>query len=120
MQEQIDLNSIMIILTMKRFSIKILNDDNNHLDDHFNAEITIQRRLISSTSSTMTLISNLKRYKSKNIDYFHLNAKKIKKTENITFDIFVFIDRVKEVIALKTARLIQLNLRQNLRDEIAD
>ena len=91
---------------MKQLSITISNDDSNHFDDYFNIEITAQRRLISSTLFTMTLTSNLKRYESKNIDYFHFNAEKAEKTENITFNIFVFIDRVEEMTALKIVCLI--------------
>ena len=68
----------------------------------------------------MTLTSNLNRYKSKNIDYFHFNGKKAEKTKNIIFNIFMFIDCVKEIIALKIVCLISFNLRQSLRDEVVD
>ena len=106
LQEQVGFSSTTIISTMKRLSIEISNDDNNYFDDHLNAEATAQRRPTSSALFTMTLTNNLKRYKSKNIDYFHFNAEKAEKTENITFDVFVFTDRVKKIIALKIARLI--------------
>ena len=53
-----------------------------------------------------------KRYRVNDLEYFDFDVKNERKY--IIFDIYVFTNRVKEVIDLKEARLIQLNIRQNL------
>ncbi|KAL8815189.1 MAG: hypothetical protein Q9191_008481 [Dirinaria sp. TL-2023a] len=52
------------------------------------------------------------RYRVEDIEYFDSNVKEEKK--DITSDVFVFTDRIKEIVDLKQLRLMQLNLRQNL------
>jgi len=94
-----------VVPTVERPSIEILNGNGN------------ANSSASKQPSKQPIIAPAKRYKIEDIEYFdpETNAK-----NSTTSDVYIFTDRIKEVANLKGARLVQLNIRQNLQKVVAN